>query len=245
MSTRRSEAREKAALLHQQQEAATKRRRTINIVTVAVVAALVVGVMGLLFVRGNDTAVDNTVAATGPAGLVDNAIVRGQDTAPVTVTIYEDMQCPACKTFEGSSGATVDKLREDGTIKVEYRMLSFLDAQSSTKYSSRAMNAVACVQDTSPDAVLPYKKALFTQQPAEGGVGLPDEELISIAKTAGAGEINACVTDKKYEDWLRETTQKIQRTVSSTPTVLIDGKKLTDVSPAGLEAAVEAAKSAA
>lgn len=245
MSTRRSEAREKAALLHKQQEAAAKRQRTITITSVAVVALLIVGVMGFLLVRDNDAPADNTVAAPGPSGLVDNAIVRGEDAAPVTLTIYEDLQCPACKNFETTTGSTVDELREDGTVQVEYRTLSFLDSQSTTEYSSRALNALACVQDTSPDAVLPFKKALYEQQPSEGGDGLPDDRLISIAQDAGAGDVDTCITDKTYEEWLRETTAKIQRTVSSTPTVLVNGNRLTDTSPAGLEAAVEAAEAAA
>ena len=151
MSTRRSEARERAAQLHRQQEAAARRRRVTTVTSVVVVGLLVVLGLGVLVLRdgGGGTVVD----AQAPAGLVDGAIVSGQAAAPVTLTLYEDLQCPGCKAFEAASGDTIDELVASGDVRVETRPLAFLDRQSSTDYSSRALNALACVQDVSPDAV--------------------------------------------------------------------------------------------
>src|SRR5437870_5409227 len=50
---------------------------------------------------------------------------------PVKVVAYIDFICPVCKNFEATYGDTLNKLRNDGKITVEYRPLGFLDSRSS------------------------------------------------------------------------------------------------------------------
>ena len=82
------------------------------------------------------------------------AVVVGDESAPTTITVYEDLQCPVCQAFEAATGDAVDRRSADGKVKVEYRPIAFLDDASTTDYSSRALNALMVVLDTSGQDVV-------------------------------------------------------------------------------------------
>lgn len=145
---------------------------------------------------------------------------------PVKVVAYIDFICPVCKNFESTYGDTLNKLRNDGKITVEYRPLGFLDSRSTTNYSSRAANAAACVLNTSPDKYTAFFDQLFAKQPAEGSAGLTDNELKKMATDAGAANVDSCVDDKKYRPYVKVATQEAAAIgVTGTPTVFVEGKQ--------------------
>ena len=110
-------------------------------------------------------------------------------------------------------------------ISLEYRPLGFLDRQSSTNYSSRAANAAACVADKAPDKYAEYVDTLFANQPAEGGAGLSDDKLKSLASDIGA-DINSCVDDKTFRPYVKYSTELASNIgITGTPTIFVDGKQ--------------------
>lgn len=207
----------------------------------AVVALLAVGVgVGLLVGRGGN---DEPVAAPS-AFTSDGALVIDAQNVP-TVSITEDFQCPACAQFEQITGPAVNELIDSGQARVEYRPVAILNRMSSDDYSSRAAAASACVADESTAAWRSFKTALFTNQPAEGGgPGLSNDRLVELASAAGAGspETASCITDERYVPWVdRMTEQATSNGLRGTPTVTVDGEQLSDMTAAGLTAAVQAA----
>lgn len=145
---------------------------------------------------------------------------------PVKVVLYVDFICPACKNFEAQYNETLTSLRNEGKISVEYRPLGFLDAQSTTNYSSRAANAAACVVNESPEKYADFVNALFEQQPAEGGAGLSDSDLKKMATDIGAKNIDKCVDDKTYRPYVKYATAEAAAIgVTGTPTVFVEGKQ--------------------
>ena len=56
---------------------------------------------------------------------------------------------PGLPGVRGRTGDAVAKAVEAGKVKVEYRPIAFLDDASTTDYSSRALNALMVVLDTS------------------------------------------------------------------------------------------------
>jgi protein-disulfide isomerase len=83
---------------------------------------------------------------------------------------------------------------------------------------------------------------LFANQPAEGGAGLSDDKLKSLASDIGA-DINSCVDDKTFRPYVKYSTELASRTgITGTPTVFVDGKKwegTTDLN-ADIQAAIDA-----
>lgn len=236
-----SRAERAAAVLIAQERRERRRNLFIGGGVAAALLAIVVG--GYLIYGGGDTSGD---VATEPTGVTDTySVVIGEDSAPKTVTVYEDFQCPICHEFEQ---ATQDKLRaavDDGRIKLDYRMVAFLDGASTTNYSSRALNAAAVVLDTSgEDVFLKFHDLLYANQPAEGSAGLSDDELIAYAVQAGADEaaIRAGIQNQDFSQWVINATDQMSRDgVKGTPTVVIDGKQFGDALSDNIKAALAAA----
>lgn len=215
----------------------------IGITAVVVLLAVGVGV-GILVSRSDNN--NSTEAVTAPSAFTsDGALVFGSDTAP-TVSITEDFQCPACKQFNEILGPTVADLISSGQARVEYHPVAILNRMSTDDYSSRAGSAAVCVAEQSPDLWQPFADALFTQQPAEGGAGLTNDQLVQIAAAADAdsSDTAACITDERYVPWISQMTdQATQAGLRGTPTVTVAGEQLQDMTPDGLRTAVENAAS--
>jgi protein-disulfide isomerase len=187
-----------------------------------------------------------SATAATPANAAGTTIVVGSATAPVTVDLYEDFQCPNCKAFEAESGQTIAQLIAAGTVQAHYHGMAFLDTSANDQYSTRALNAAAVVLATAgPDAFQAFHDLLFANQPPETGSGLTDDQLVAYAQQAGAtgSSVRTDIQGLAYGDWVKKSTDQASKDgVTGTPTVLVDGKPLSDHSPDGLTAAVQAAK---
>src|SRR6201996_4784713 len=167
---------------------------------------------------------DRTVPSRLPADVTEegDGILIGH--GPVRVDAFIDFLCPFCRQFELSSGERLARLAADGQISLIYHPMNFLDAASTTNYSTRAAAASGCAADQG--RFVEYAHALFVNQPPEGGAGLSDAELADIGRGAGLAETacTACVSDAPYLDWPSYVTARaIALGVEATPTVLVGG----------------------
>ncbi len=234
-------ASERAAAIRAEHERKERRTRTLMI------SAAVVGVLILVVavVVGVQASRDTTgKAATPPNGAVDTySLPMGPADAPVTVTVYEDPMCPYCGDFEAVSEQRLKQYAESGDVQVRYHLVSFLDDASSTKYSTRAANAVAVVLDTAgPEAAVKFHDALYANQPPENSAGLSDQQLIDLAVQAGADEqaITGPIEDLKFEQWVVNSTNEwSKRGFTGTPTVTVDGEEVKFKSADDLIAQIE------
>jgi protein-disulfide isomerase len=223
-------------------ERAERRRRTVlgGVVAVVVMVALVV----VMVAQTQRTATSADAAV--PANTVDGTVSVGSADAPVTVDLYEDFQCPNCKAFEDTTGGTLAQLVADGTVQARYHGMAFLDTSANDRYSTRALNAAAAVVAAAgPEAFQSFHDLLFANQPAEGGAGLTDDQLIACAAQAGASgpTVQQDIRDLTYADWVKTATDQASKDgVTGTPTAFVDGTKLADLSAAGMTAAVAAAQ---
>jgi protein-disulfide isomerase len=222
---------------------AERRRRTVLGGVVAAVAVLV-ALVAVIVVQTHRTSTSANAAV--PANTVDGTVISvGSADAPVTVDLYEDFQCPNCKAFEDASGRTVAQLVADGTVQAHYHGMAFLDTSANGRYSTRALNAAAVVVATAgPGAFQAFHDLLFANQPVEGGSGLTDAKLVQYAAQAGAAgsSVEPDIRNLTYGDWVKTATDQASKDgVTATPTVFVDGHKLSDLSSAGLTSAVTAA----
>jgi protein-disulfide isomerase len=244
-SAREDRARKVAAARAAEQQAA-RRKRTAAVVG-AVVAVLVIALgVGVLVQSQRDRSRTNPAAASadpgGTTGTAHQDIVVGKAAAPVTVTVYEDFQCPICRDFEQQSGATLRSYVDQGTVRLVYRPIAFLDRASTTRYSTRSLSAAGCVLTARPSAFPAFHDLLFANQPAEGSAGLTDARLAALATQAGA-DTGSCIPQHRYEGWAaRVTDQASKDGVNGTPTVEVNGTVLQDRTDQGLRAAIAAAK---
>jgi protein-disulfide isomerase len=220
-----------------------RRVRRNRWITVGAVALLVVaGLIGFtVYETHKGTSVAAPGAATNDGGANSGLLAAGG--GPVTVEVYLDFQCPHCKDFESTVTPTLNQLIAADRIRLVWHPVNILDGSSTTHYSTRAGNSAACAALAPGDKLKAYGEALFANQAPEGG-GLTDDQIIDIAGNVGINtpEFAQCVRHQTYNGWLNQVTNSMfQRGFNATPTVLVNGKQVTDPTAANLQAAVDAA----
>ena len=234
---------EKLAALRAAEQKRQNRQRA-GIVSAVVVVLVVVVVAAFVLIQ-NARRDDATAGGSTPGNIgSNNSFVVGDSGAKATIVAYEDFQCPICQQFEAQNSAQIAQWVKDGTAKVEYRPIAFLDRMSSTQYSTRSLNAAAAVQTYSPGSFAAFHKLLFDNQPPENGSGLTDSRLVDLAKQAGATQpqVATAIKNQTYKKWTSKVTEDSSKAgVSGTPTIEVNGTKLQNPDAASLKSAVEAA----
>lgn len=225
---RRAAAALKVAQMQKAQKAAERRRRSLTVSAVAV--AVIVLVVGAFVLVETHHSTPKVVATSVKGATPAYGFIVGKKSAPATMIAYEDFQCPICGQFENTDAELIQKYITAGKLKVEFRPIAILDRESSTEYSTRSLNAAACVSNYSDATVWKtFHDLLFKNQPTEGGTGLPDSQLVSFATEAGAKNpaVTTCINDETYKDWTASATDAASKAgISGTPTVSINGKNV-------------------
>jgi protein-disulfide isomerase len=238
-----SSRKQAAAVLRRQQEAQARRKRIVFGIAIGAAVLLIGGLLGIGIWTNRE--VDYDVNEPAAATTDTYAVTIGD--GPTEIDLYIDYLCPACKQFEDTYAADLQRWVDEGSVTVNYHPIAILDRLSQgTQYSSRAGAAAVCAADTGQQEFLDYTLALYAAQPAENTRGLDDEEL----KRIGTEEIGldpkweACVDDETYRGWIQEGTAAAtnEQGVSGTPTAMVDGRL---VDAATFAESVEAAIAAA
>ncbi|MGH8825779.1 MAG: DsbA family protein [Jiangellaceae bacterium] len=237
-------SRDKAAMRARARELreaeARRQRRREQLVRFGVVAGVVVVVIAVaVAVLVSRRSADDSAAVPTGVEAPDGGVVVGDVSAPVTVDLWIDFQCPFCRDFELESGPTLGELAADGSVRLVYHPLSFLGEES-----ERAANAFGCSVDAGGPAE--YQRVLFENQPPEQTGGFTVDDLVALGEQAGitGDEFETCVADGTYDGWVANVAASQQEAgVTATPTVLVDGQTLDagQLTPDGVRAAVEQA----
>lgn len=204
-----------------------------------VVVVMAIGLGVLLTLQGDQSG--------GGDGLPRRVTTEGGGVAygpagtPV-LDVYEDFQCPACKSLEQASGQTIRDLARGGDARVVFYPMSFLGPES-----DRASAATGCAADAG--RYLEYHRVLFENQPAEQTGGYTIEDLVAFGGQAGISaadreQFESCVREGTYTGWADDLDgQAADAGVTRTPTLVLEGRTLTpeQLTPAALRRAVEGA----
>lgn len=156
---------------------------------------------------------------TTPTG---DGVVMG--VGAVDIDAYIDFQCPFCKQFEQMTGPLLERLVADRAIRLIYHPMNFLDAVSTAAYSTRAGAASGAAADAG--RFREYTRALFENQPPEGGMGLSDGQLVELGQEIGITDPAFAETIRRgrYLPWPPYVTERaIARGVAGTPSVFANG----------------------
>lgn len=237
MSSRKGR-KEAARVVREQLAREQRRKRTLWVSVTAVFVLVIAGFVGWAVYSEQRAGEFTPPPGANEAG---TGIVYGS--GPVTIDLYEDYLCPACKRFQEISGETVDQLADEGKAQVVFHPVAILDSRSTTQYSTRSSAAAGCA--SAGGKFREFSEALFVQQPAEDGAQFNNDELIDLGVGVGLDRdsFGSCVKDGTYLSWTKHVTEESSRAnVSGTPTVLVNGEPVADwTSPENIRAAVEAA----
>jgi len=236
MSKRVQQQRQAARMVREQLAREQRRKRTLWIAIGTVVVLVIGGMIGYAIYSSQKSTTWNTPAHANADG---TAIVTGS--GKVSVDIYQDYLCPYCKQLHDTAGPTLAALAEQNKITLNIHPIAILDQSSTNQYSTRSAAASGCAADGGK--FLAFNDALYANQPAEGGAGPTNEELITTGQSVGLTDSSfpTCVNNGTYMTWPEHTTDSAsEKGVSGTPSVFVNGTKVT-ASLAAITEAITAA----
>jgi protein-disulfide isomerase len=217
---------ERAAAARKEKQRRERRRRILTVVgVVTAIALIVVGGFLVNSMRDDSGAKAASIPSTGSR----YGLTIGPASAPHKVVVYEDFLCPICGEFEKAGHEQLEQLAAQGKVQVEYRPIVVLSRFGT--YSARATLMWWLVLQHDGDAVAQkFHDLLYANQPSEEGPFPSRDDLYALAGQAGAdaGALKASMeASEGTQDVADATKQAESLGVSSTPTVVLDGKPFT------------------
>ncbi|WP_189350871.1 DsbA family protein [Zhihengliuella salsuginis] len=166
---------------------------------------------------------------------------RGLDDSgdPAELVVYVDVNCVHCSSFEQQYSDQLKEWVASGDVVLEYRNIAFLDGNSSTNFSSRGANALACVANEAPEAYMDYAAAVFGHY-SEGE--MTNAELAAMAADNGAEGLEGCIDSMKYRPFAAFATAAASAdAVPGTPSTWLNGEEWDQAANPDLVAWVEEA----
>jgi protein-disulfide isomerase len=199
----------------------------------AVIAGVVLLVLGAIILPGlltDETQQLGEIVPVTPVSYTNAEGTRlGDPNAPVKIEVFEDFQCPACRTYTSSyEPAVIQNLVETGQAYYVFYQYPFLDDSNFSKDSDQAAMAALCAADQG--RFWDYKNLLFANSQESAGVFSADR-LKQLAESLDLNmeTFNACYDSGEHEDVIQqELALGKQMGVTGTPSVFVNGQ---DVAP--------------
>ncbi|MEW1721382.1 DsbA family protein [Streptomyces sp. NPDC093109] len=235
-------ARERLRLERERQAKKDKVRRQVVVGVSAVAVLAIAGGVGYAVVQANKPShweamkdEKTVVAPKNTEGTDGTTVVIGKSTAKKTLELYEDSRCPICAQFEQTVGPTVQNDIDAGKFRIKYIGATFIDNSDNGTGSKKALSALGAALNVSPEAFLEYKTALYSAKyhPEESSDKFAkDSYLIEVADSVKALKGNTAfqndVKNGTYDAWAMKMSATFDKSgVQGTPTLKMDGKKLT------------------
>lgn len=217
-----SKREERRAKMQRQQQ----RQRLMIIGLIALGASLLVFAIVWPQIRS----VGEIVTVT-PIALPDaDGLSLGDASAPVTIDVFEDFQCPACKTFtENIEPLVVQNLVATGNARYVFHNYPFLDGNGagSSGESDQAASAAMCANEQGK--FWEMHSILYANLGGENRGAFSDRRLQAMAESIelDMDEFNACFNANEYEEQIQADFDLGQDMgVSGTPTVFVNGVRV-------------------
>jgi protein-disulfide isomerase len=163
-----------------------------------------------------------------PATLASDGFALGRADAPVTVDLYEDFQCPACQTWgEGVFPSLAANELAAGTVRIVFHDMAFLGPESAA--AGRAGFAAA-----QQGRFWDMWATLYANQGRENSGAFGRDRLIAMAQELGfdVERFAADMASSAAEASIAQAQADAARAgVTSTPTLVIDGRAFVGVQP--------------
>jgi len=204
-----------------------QRQRLILIGLIVLGAALVVSVI----VYPNLKSVGEIITVT-PATLPNaDGLSLGDASAPATIDVFEDFQCPACKSFtETTEPLIIENLVSTGKAHYVFHNYPFIDDNTNPLgggESDQAANAAMCANEQGK--FWEMHSILYANWNGENQGNFSDRRLQAMAESSGLdmNAFNKCFSANKYEADIQADFDKGQQMgVNGTPTIFVNGNQV-------------------
>lgn len=217
-TTKRQAVREK----RQRQQRKQRLYIILGVVGVAVIIAALLIIPSL-------QPVDDIVTITPHERPMVDGRAMGDPNAPVTIEVYEDFQCPACRTFsEQIEPDVVEAYVVPGDVYYIFRHFPFIDDRAPRNESDQAANASMCARDE--NRFWDYHDMLFANWNGENLGAFSDKRLVAFAEALGLDmeSFNQCFEANTNKDEINSDLLSGRDSgVTGTPSVFVNGRMLT------------------
>jgi protein-disulfide isomerase len=233
---------ERLAREHAELEAA-RRRRLVRVGGGLLLAVIAVG--AVIAIGSGSSGANSSTAAKAAGSSVDRLLAGipqsgnqlGKASAPVTVTLYEDLQCPVCREF--SLGAESKLIANDvraGRVKLVFRSLQTATPDAATFQVQQQAAEAAGRQNRLWNFV-----ELFYQRQGQEGTGYVTESYLDgLARQLPGLNYSGWLTARKSvaaaTQVSADQTLAQSKGFNSTPTIVAQGPK---ASPAPVAGAID------
>lgn len=216
----------KRQVIREQRARRQRQQRTFVILAVVGVALIVAGLLILPSLRNNMAPVGEIVTVEPVERPQGEGTSLGDPNAPVLIEVWEDFQCPACRTYsEQIAPLVVENYVKTGKARYVFRQYPFLDDRVAAKESDQAANASMCAAEQG--RFWDYHDLLFANWNSENAGAFTDKRLVAFAETLGLNmtDFNSCFEDNKYKDQIDKDLADGQSAgVSGTPSLFVNGQ---------------------
>lgn len=179
-----------------------------------------------------------TIAPPIPSSIPTSGRVMGDPAAPVKVIEWGDYQCPYCGAFARDvQPLLVDNYVKTGKVSFEYRDFAFLGPESVL-----AAEAADCAMDQGK--FWQFHNTLFDSQGAENSSAFSVPRLNEMATEMGlnTSQFSQCLTSGSHRQEVIAMRQDgIESGINSTPSLIVNGMKITYRGWDSLQNAIETA----
>lgn len=218
-------------------------------VAAAVIGVVVIGGAILLTQKPSTSSLGNPISpgVLTPADIPANGTTLGNPSAPVTLDLYSDFQCPHCQAFAFEiEPKLITNYIRSGKLKLVYH--DFIVNDKGGTESTDAANAALCANDQGK--FWPYHDWLFANQHSEGSGAYTKDRLKTMGGLLGlnASQFNSCVDNGQHNAEINSAQSSVPSDAGGTPASYVAGKLINGAAGAGylpsyeeLAAAIDAA----
>lgn len=161
-----------------------------------------------------------------PSGIPAEGSTLGQTSAPVTVAVWADFQCPACGQFaRHTEPQLIETFVAGGQVKLVHHDFAFLGGGRSYDESVEAAAAARCAGRQG--RYWEMEAWLYANQRGENAGAFSRDRLAAIAERVGldVAAWTSCMDSGTEQAAARAETQAgAAQGVSSTPTIVVNGR---------------------
>lgn len=196
----------------------------LTLITATIVALAIIGI--IIYSRFQPTTTAATPTATNTELSYDAQPRLGEADAPVTLAVFEDFKCPACKFFTESVLPQIERdYIDSGQAQLYFFNFPFLGPDSTT-----AALAGECAYHQNEAAFWDYKTIIFRVQGSESQEWASPSRLEDLASNLGdldAADLRTCVDEERHADEVSADRQLgVDVGVTGTPGLFLNGQKL-------------------
>ncbi|MCJ7478700.1 MAG: DsbA family protein [Candidatus Nanohaloarchaeota archaeon QJJ-7] len=212
---------------------------------------LAVGILAALVYISSSSSVIKFNSGSEPTGRTVDAVnmsnggepVLGNSSAPVRVTLFEDFECPACRSFDQSVTSRLkSEYVDSGEVKIVWKDFPLTYAGDMHPWSDEAAVAMECVfREGGNDAFWNVKDKVFANQDDLSESNVQDRIVSWAGEEGVAGsDIETCMQDSDAESEVRSDFNEGRNVgVEGTPTVFVNGIQIQKSSYGSVSDAIE------